>query len=85
MAGGTSGFNMIQSFKDNRSIKSNRTSLKDNPYNDPSGNRNQLVDPAIYDALIAERHRRKAFQKRLSLGVFLGLLIIALLAFLFLA
>jgi hypothetical protein len=85
MAGGTSGFNMIQSFKDNRSIKSKRASLKDNPYQNPAGNRNPQVDPSIYNALIDERHSRKAFQKRLSLGIFLGLLVVAFVAFLFLA
>ncbi|UJP63338.1 hypothetical protein [Mongoliitalea daihaiensis] len=84
MAGGTSGFNMIQSFKDNRSIKSKRAPLKDNPYHDKAGNRNEKVDPAIYNALIDERHSRKIFQKRLSFGVFLGIIATAILLFLFL-
>lgn len=81
MAGGTSGFNMIQSFKDNRSIKGKRASLKDNPYNNSTGNRNHKVDPAIYDNLIDDRHSRKVFQKKLSLGIFLGIIGTAILLF----
>ncbi|MGY6523638.1 MAG: hypothetical protein ACXIUD_18050 [Mongoliitalea sp.] len=83
MAGGTSGFNMIQSFKDNRSIKSGRSPMKDNPYQQGKSNRSDSVDPEIYASLIADRDRRKSFQKKLSLGIFLGMALIALILFLF--
>lgn len=58
MAGGTSGFNMIQSSKDNRSIRTSRSMMADNPYltpNSPILNRN----PEHYDEMIAERFDRK--------------------------
>ncbi|MFD2202443.1 hypothetical protein [Shivajiella indica] len=77
MAGGTSGFNMIQSTKDNRSIISKRMGMRDNPYgkNIPtieSRNSDQ------YDELINERFERKEqqYQSNKIVLMFFALLVL---------
>lgn len=77
MAGGTSGFNMIQSARDNASIISKRTGMSDNPYGlktSPLESRN----PDQYTELINERLERKEQHEQSNKFVlmFFGLLVL---------
>jgi hypothetical protein len=77
MAGGTSGFNMIQSSTDNRSIISQRVGMKNSPYASKTislENRN----PDNYSELINERFVRKEqnAQSNKFVLMFFGLLVL---------
>lgn len=80
MAGGTSGFKMIQSSKDNRSIRTRRSMMAENPYLSTSTselNRN----PEHYDEMINERFDRKeqySQSNRLVLFVFSMMVVLAI-------
>ncbi|WP_291777892.1 hypothetical protein [Cecembia sp.] len=76
MAGGTSAFNMVQSSKDNKSIRSGRSRKAENPYNS-STVRNSTSNPAVYDELIAESFERRdsqEFSRKIVLFIF-GILV----------
>ena len=77
MAGGTSGFQMVQSSKDNRSIKPNRKGMGENPYVRKGPGLEQR-DPAHYPELLEERYRRKDAFRRVGLWMFLGILALML-------
>jgi hypothetical protein len=77
MAGGTSGFNMIQSAKDNRSLLSERSEMIDNSYvlKIPSI---ESRNPDQYEELIHDRFERKeqhAQSNKFGL-IFFGLLVL---------
>jgi|FLYM01.1.fsa_nt_gi hypothetical protein len=76
MAGGTSGFTMIQSTKDNRNLRSGRNKMSDSPYVRPHV-KTQNNDPELYTELIAERFERKSQSSQYSALIFviLGILI----------
>ncbi|SNS73811.1 hypothetical protein SAMN06295967_12027 [Belliella buryatensis] len=76
MAGGTSGFTMIQSSKDNRSIRSGRTKMSESPYL-LKHVKTLNSDPELYTELISERFDRKAQSNQFSILIFiiLGILI----------
>jgi hypothetical protein len=77
MAGGTSGFNMIQSGRDNASIISKRAGMSDNPYSlktSPLESRN----PDQYEELMKDRFERQEqhAQSNKFVLMFFGLLVL---------
>lgn len=72
MAGGTSAFNMIQSFRDNMALKKSRRKMQENPYlgpkRDSHAQKNQLNEG------IQHRLARKQWLRNLRFAAFLGLL-----------
>lgn len=82
MAGGTSGFNMIQSGKDNRSIKPGRTGMADNPYA-TKGISLDSRNPKNYKTLIQHRFGRKSFLEKITVRYYLvlGITVLVLLVY----
>lgn len=82
MAGGTSAFNMIQSIRNNLSLKSPRRKMKQNPYLGPKRNKDaqkiQLNEGILHR--IAQKDRTKIFRLFvfLGLGLFLFVCLLAL-------
>jgi len=67
---------MAQSSKDNRSIRSHRSRMADNPYLAPPV-REMLNEPKMYDEMITERFERKKehdFSRKFVLFIF-GILV----------
>lgn len=56
---------MVQSSKDNKSIRSDRSRMADNPYNS-STVRNSASNPEVYDEVIAESFERRDYSQELS-------------------
>lgn len=77
MAGGTSGFNMKQSYKDNRSIQPGRNTMGENPYNE-KGIAIEQRNPKNYSQIIAHRFNRKAYLKNISKIYYISLALISL-------
>jgi hypothetical protein len=72
MAEGTSAFIMAQSSKDNRSRRTNRSRMADNPYL-ASPVREKLNELKIYNEMITERFERKKeheFSRKIVLLIF---------------
>ena len=72
MAGGTSGLDMINSTKNNRNIRSGRTKMSDNPYNQNKSDF-QNRNPSNYTELIEERFDGKSEGDRLTVSIYVGL------------
>ncbi|MFD2036898.1 hypothetical protein ACFSKL_18985 [Belliella marina] len=83
MAGGTSGLNMIQSSKDNRSILNVRSKMADSPYaKQHVGIENR--NPELYSELIEERFDRKSQSHRMSVIIHIVLTLLISVFFYFL-
>ncbi|MCH7414664.1 hypothetical protein MM213_14280 [Belliella sp. R4-6] len=72
MAGGTSGFDMINSTKNNRNLRSGRTKMSDNPYNQTKRDFPKR-NPGNCTELIEERFDRKAEGDKLTVTIYVGL------------
>lgn len=80
MAGGTSGFNMKQSYKDNRSIQPGRNKMGDNPYLEKSITIEKR-NPKDYSQIISHRFKRRLSLRNTSTWIYL--VIIAMTLFFF--
>lgn len=80
MAGGTSAFNMIQSFRDNMALKKSRRKMLENPY--LGSKRDLLAEKITLDDGINHRFDRKKKLQHIRifsiLGIMVGILIVLL-------
>ena len=69
---GMTGFDMINSMKSNRNLRSGRTKMSDNPYNKAKGG--QITqNPENYTEMIEERFDRKDQSNQFSVIIFVVL------------
>ncbi|AFL86010.1 hypothetical protein Belba_3509 [Belliella baltica DSM 15883] len=69
---GMTGFDMINSTKNNRNLRSGRTKISDNPYN--QGKENPASrDPKNYSEMINERFDRRDQRNQCSVIIFVVL------------
>jgi hypothetical protein len=72
MAGGTSAFNMIQSFRDNMALKKSRRKMQENPYLGPKRDIN--AQKTFLNEGIKHRFARKQSLRNLQFFAFFGIL-----------
>lgn len=69
MAGGTTAFDMIQSGRNNRNLRTHRKKMSENPYAQTSKNSGR--NPSNYEELIRERDQRKSYHGKITAFTYL--------------